>query len=521
MKASHLWLLVFVVALGAQPGFAGKFNSFSGPCKIEVSVPEPPVAYIGKKTARIEITNPYPDITADQLRTLIGQALAPDIAVTDSSPEALFKVNVITIERPTSKQYTLSERFHVKVGERPLYNKDGTRKTFLGTPVNEDVYEDRVLPVQYWEANGVISMSVDVKSATGATLDAFTPQANFNEKIKLSIGNESTPEAGHIPDERQMVHDMVNQIAGQVRHRYASSQRRDTVMLAIDDELKAGNAMAKAGKWDEALKQWESVRMKKNESDRVFNMAVANEMLAYSTYTSTQDMQAAFPLFSKAMELYGQALQADPGEKYIQHAQSRIMRAKTSMDTALKQYQAQRFEAEKVEQEIATKRQKEMDIEKTIEEGSKGDLPVPDTQGEVRFRTYARTRMNAMTGDPGDDQVNALLTNAKDLYGVEGDAGRKIIYQEIGRKRKHDKGVALYRENLTEFAKDKRIDADERSVLNDIRKQYNLPEAETAVMEQQAGIIAPPRPAPKPAPAKPAGGTARPAAVHKPVRSTP
>ena len=48
--------------------------------------------------------------------------------------------------------------------------------------------------------------------------------------------------------------------------------------------------MARAGKWDDALNQWVGVTMKKNASDRIFNMAVANEMLAYAKYRSTQDM---------------------------------------------------------------------------------------------------------------------------------------------------------------------------------------------------------------------------------------
>jgi tetratricopeptide (TPR) repeat protein len=511
MKSALLRSLVLAVAVGTA-AYAGTFNCFLGSCavRIDIAVPEPPVAYIGKKTAKIDATSQFPDMTADQLRTLISQALAPDIAATDSSPEAFFRVNVITFDRPVTKQYALSERFNVKVGQRPVYNKDGTPQKILGQPVMEDVYEERVLPVQYWEANGMVSMTVDVKSATGATLDAFTPTANYNHKIKLSVGNESTPEAGHVPDDHEMLREMASQVAAQIRHRYSWSQRRDVVNLAVDNELKAGNAIAKTGKWDEALKQWESVKMKKNESDRIYNMAVANEMLAYSTYGSTHDMQAAYPLFTKAMELYSQALQADPGEKYIQQAQTRIMRAKASMDTALKQYQAQRFEAEKLDNEITARRDKEKAIERLIADGAKGDLPPAETPGEVKFRTLAHARMNAISGDPSDDQINALLGTAKDLYGVDADAGRKIVYFEIGRKRQHDKGIALYRENLTEFAKNKRIEADERSVLRDIKQQYNLSDAETGDLELHAGITPPganspktPNPVPKPVAQKP------------------
>src|SRR5207245_1250838 len=161
--------------------------------------------YIGKKSANIFVTSAVADISAEQLRVQIAQALAPDIIATDPSPEAVFRVSVISYNQPKTRQYTLSERFRVKVADRPVYNKDGTQKVFLGVPVTEPVYEDRILPVAYWEGDASFSVEVDVLSNTNAHLDAFNPQANFNEKIKTSIGNESTPEAGQIPDNRQIL----------------------------------------------------------------------------------------------------------------------------------------------------------------------------------------------------------------------------------------------------------------------------------------------------------------------------
>jgi tetratricopeptide (TPR) repeat protein len=292
-----------------------------------------------------------------------------------------------------------------------------------------------------------------------------------------------------------MVHRLSNQIAGQIRRRYITTDRPDVVLLAIDDELKAGNAMARAGKWDDALNQWESVKMKKNASDRVFNIAVAYEMLAYGKYRNGGDMQAAFPLFTKAMDLYAQALQADPTEKYIQQAQARITRAKTSMEAAMKQYQAQSFEAGKVAQEIAARQKQETEINSLMEQGSKGDLPTPDSATDGKFRIYAREHLRNETGDPAREKIQAMLVAGKDLYGIEEDQGKRIVYQEIGRKRTHDKGVGLYRENLAEFAKDKRLDADQRAILSDISRQYGLSQQETSTLEQEAGVSSP---APKP-----------------------
>jgi len=507
MKPRFLFLLVSLTMLLGIPGFAGKFSGWKGPFKVAVQIPEPPVAYIGKKTAKIEVTNTIGEISSDQMRSLIEQALAPDIVATDPNPEALFKVHVVSFEQPTAKQYTLSERMQVKVGDRPVYNKDGTPKKFLGSPVTEPVYEERLVPVQYWEGNGSLSMSVDVLSASGARLDAFTPHLIFNQKLRLSVGSESTPEAAHVPNQREMIHSLANQLAAQVRRRYATTERPETVLLAIDDELKAGNEMARAGKWDDALNQWSGITMKKNASDRIFNIAVANEMLAYAKYRSTQDMQASFPLFTKALDMYAQALQADPSEKYIQQAQARITRAKSNMEAALKQYQAQSFEAEKIAQEIAAKQKEENEIATLISQGEnrqgeKGDLPETDSPEEQKFRTYARTHMN-LTGDPSAEQINAMLTAGKDLYSVDNEPGKKIVYQEIGRKRRHDKGMSLYRENLAQFSKNKRLKPEERGILSDISKKYGLTQTETGELEEESGIVNPP--------AKPATSAPKPA----------
>lgn len=520
MKPRFLFLLVALTMLLEIPGFAGKFSGWKGPFKVAVQIPEPPVAYIGKKTAKIEVTNAIGEISPDQMRSLIEQALAPDIIATDPNPEALFKVHIVSFEQPTAKQYTLSERMQVKVGERPVYNKDGTPKKFLGTPVTEPVYEERLVPVQYWEGNGSLSMSVDVLSSSGARLDAFTPHIIFNQKLRLSVGSESTPEAAHVPDQREMIHSLANQLAAQVRRRYATTERPETVLLAIDDELKAGNEMARAGKWDDALNQWAGVTMKKNASDRIFNMAVANEMLAYAKYRSTQDMQASFPLFTKAMDMYAQALQADPSEKYIQQAQARITRAKSNMEAALKQYQAQSFEAEKIAQEIAARQKDEDEIAALIKQGEnrqgeKGDLPETDSPGEQKFRTYARTHMNNLTGDPSSEQISAMLAAGKDLYSIDSEPGKKIVYQEIGRKHRHDKGISLYRQNLAQFSKNKRLKPEERGILNDISKEYGLGQTETGELEQQSGIVNPPAKLAAPAPKTPS----RPHVAPKPAQS--
>ncbi len=513
-KLKILCLVACLTVVASEPVFAGKFRgTWGSSCKIDVKVPEPPVAYIGKKSAKILVTSAAADIPAEQLRVQIEQALAPDIIATDPSPEAVFRVSVISYNQPKTKQYTLSERFRVKVADRPVYNKDGTQKVFLGVPVTEPVYEDRVLPVAYWEGDASLSVEVDVLSNTGAHLDAFNPQANFNEKIKTSVGNESTPEAGQIPDNRQILNRVTGQIVGQIRKRYARTERFETVMLAIDDELKAGNAMAQAGKWDEAIKQWESVKMKKNESDRLYNMAAANEMLAYTAYRNTQNMEASFPLFSKALAMYEEALKTDPTEKYIQQAQARIMRAKTNMDTAMKHYEAQRFEAEKLEHQIEARRQKEQEIALSIERGAKGGITTPDSPDEAKFRTYAKARIGN-AGDPSDDQINAMLNAGKQLYNIENDPGKRVIYEEIGRKRRHDQGLRLYRESLADFAKDKQINADARSSLKDIQEKYALSESETAHIEQEFGITVPKKTAPS-APNTPTKPGSRPAAAHK------
>src|SRR6201999_2792079 len=114
MKAKSLFLFALLVITIEIPAVAGKFSGWSGPFKVEVRIPEPPEAYIGKKSVKLSVVSAPPAIATDQMKALIAQALAPDIAVTEADPEPSFKVTVISYILPISRQYTLSERMQVK-----------------------------------------------------------------------------------------------------------------------------------------------------------------------------------------------------------------------------------------------------------------------------------------------------------------------------------------------------------------------------------------------------------------------
>jgi tetratricopeptide (TPR) repeat protein len=460
---------------------AGKFSTWTGAkVQVSISVPDPPQAYLGKRTVRVEVQPFTAEIGSDHLRMLIEQALAPELGIDNVKPEAIIRVSLVTYSRPELKNYTLNEKIWTKTGEKTVYNKKGEAS-------QQDVYGERVVPVQYWEGAAGLSLHVEAGATDGATLDVFDPRSNYGQKLKLSIAGEATPEAQQgIPSQTQILASLVQDSVSAIKARYTLTDRNEVVTLAIDDELKVGNSLAQAGKWSDALRAWDTAQMKKNPADRIYNLAAAYEVLAYDTYRQSREAAAASASFTKAMDMYAQAQQTDPGEKYIRQASARIARAKESMDRAIKQYQAQQFEVQKHQQELAQLQEEEAVIKAAATPSMTAGVKVlgsSDSESDSRFRLYVRTRLAMDPTEPEHNGIAELVAGGQQRYEVDPETGRRIVLQEIGKKRLHTQGTQVYREDLTAYAKDGVITKDERSLLRDIADRYGLGQEDTQVLE--------------------------------------
>jgi hypothetical protein len=93
-------------------------------------------------------------------------------------------------------------------------------------------------------------------------------------------------------------------------------------LLAVDGDLKAGNRLAEAGLFKQALTEWTRRTWSGDkEAARLHNVGVAHEALAYELPPDAAQHRAEL---EQASEHYRKALALDPGEKYFAEPIRRI-----------------------------------------------------------------------------------------------------------------------------------------------------------------------------------------------------
>ncbi len=281
------------------------------------------------------------------------------------------------------------------------------------------------------------------------------------------------------------------------------------------DPLRPGNDAAKGGDWAGALKLWDSAKMKKKdeEGDRIFNIAAANEALAYDTYAKQQNPDEAEPQFAKALELYEQARQLDPKEKYITQSSGRLQRARANIENAKKQYAAQQLAAlEALKQ--AEDKQKELDAEKLKAEAERMKKeaeekalwdPRPDSQSEAVFRNVARAKFKTLPVPVAAEEAGKLQTMGGMAFKLQPNEAKRVVLQEKKWREEIDSKLAMYKESFSALVSDKTVSAEERTMLAQVSQNLGLGEDDTKGVESQFQFTEPgktPPPAPKAAAAK-------------------
>lgn len=520
--------VVIAILLTAAIASAGQFKCGALRTSEDVAVlniPHPPDALLKAKNLRMQWESVGGFQKADQLRQNIEQGLNKEFGFTDPSPDAIIKLSILSFEPVTEKRYSQNESRPIKVGEKPIYNKEGKQ---TGT---QDIIENRVVPVEYWEGSGSIKINFSVMDKTGVPIDTFAPKARYHNKREISINGQSTltpaprllfvrkPDAGasSLPTPASLEIMMMDQVANQVKRRYTATFDPVKVILGCDGELRAGNKLAVAGQWKEAQDTWTASNLKKNGADRTFNIAVATEASAYAEYARTQNIEDMLPLFTKAMDLYGQALTADPQEKYMREQRDRLTVAKTNIENVRKQYELQQAEARKAEEEARKVLEARM-----VEERRKTDLDAairdtsPDTPEEAKFRPVARIRIGATQGDVSQEQAQDLIGFGQRTYALNELRSYRVVWQEVERKKTIGQKLKDYEDTFKAFVADGKLTPDERLQLKDIQKTMALEDPEVRAAEakftfrdETKTASTPPLPrtpkptTPKPAPTKP------------------
>ena len=474
-------ILLFILELFSPMLHAANFRCGFLRRKVEatLSIPRPPdILIFGRNIQVVVAETPRTFNRADKnrIRMEVEQALTPDFIGVSNNPEAIFKVYVVDYDSNINRSKK-TERRRIVVGKECTTDKNGKERC-------ADKYEDRNVPVEYWEANARMNWRIEVEDSSGTLIDiGFSAGDSYESKKEVSVNGVSQLGRTSLPNEREIKSQMITNTANKFTRRYRKTYDSVTVDLACDDELSVGNKLVQDSNnvvrkdWEGALKLWESAKMKKaeTEGDRLYNMAVAYEALAFRAFDESGVPEDADPYFYKALALYQQSMALDPGEKYIQRAADRLPISQNSLRRAKEQKeildQEERFALELAlaEEEY---RQLEEEYRQLIEEERRLAMArseKEDTPEEKNFRTYFRARF-VNTVDMDDEEEEKIVISGQEMFNIDENQTLRVIDQEVLRNR----NIRKYREEFDFFVKKGTITKDDRDALNAIATSLSM-----------------------------------------------
>jgi hypothetical protein len=203
------------------------------------------------------------------------------------------------------------ETKYVKIGERQEWDEKKKKN------VTKDVYGNRDEPASWRIADGSLSASVEVALAGQGAPRTSDVGTSYHNQFKIESG--VPPEAA---TEESLRRFMVAAAADNAIAQVTFSPDPLEALLAVNDELKAGNRLAQSGLFQEALDEWSRRTYKGGtEAARIHNVGVAHEALAYKLPPYSPEHREHL---QQAKEHYLKALQLDPGEKYFRDPPPRI-----------------------------------------------------------------------------------------------------------------------------------------------------------------------------------------------------
>jgi len=427
--------LVFMLFGPAVLLVAGKFNCGklnAASDQVTLQIPRPPDAYPQIKSIKVEIVGADQNFTEQaRLKAQIEQALARDFNVDVAKADVRLLVTVVAYDTPTVTN-------HVQMESRPVT---------VGNTV-----QNQTVPVNYWVGSGRISLRVRMVDSDGVPMDTFDPDEVYRvtrenvvretgpgtrnnnsvmDRLKvpsIPFGNKKSapkPEEAAAVTGKEMTPAEINAamldtVSVKIRRRYVRSTDPVEFKLACDEELRPGNRMAVGSSpdWEKATKLWTDADVGKNEADRVYNLAVAQEALAYKAYEATLNPADTVPFFDQSLLLYQKAQQLDPGEKYINASAERLKIASTNIKRALDQRKLWESERDKARDTFIAER-----------EGQKAiDVKRADYPKEAAFRQLMRASLAA---DPKGDSSPMRATGEK--LGLSEPEVQRVITQETKR----------------------------------------------------------------------------------------
>jgi hypothetical protein len=303
--------------LGIVAGLTGVAEAKFGMSKTRVMLPRlrPPVNALLAETVYLDVRSESPEVTGSHVSLVKGRvedALRGSdmyrLVDRERDADAVLKVSLSALRAEVRDEVRMETKY-VKIGERQEWNE---KKKKYET---KDIYGNRSEPVSYRIADGSLSANVVVGGQGG---DRTTDVGGSYHKQLRMDGNMPSEMATEESLKRFLVTATADAVVGQVT--FAPDPVE--ALLAVNDELKAGNKLAEAGLFQEALDEWSRRTYKGDtEAARLHNVGVAHEALAYRLPPFTAEHRGHL---TQAKELYLKAMQMDSGEKYFREPPPRV-----------------------------------------------------------------------------------------------------------------------------------------------------------------------------------------------------
>ncbi len=463
----------------------GDFDARRG--TVTIRVVKPPERYLTGKTMRVKIGAAPKSFTRQtELLTALERALSSQfVRAENGDPDLTFVVDVIAYDAPAVREYDVKEKRNVKVGERPLYNDDGTpKKGLLGGQATQAIYEEQMLPIGYWEGTGRLEIRLSVAARGGsATVDSVAASAEYSVKTKLSdpapqasladmgrdlkrmIGFGQKKEEATRPTATGLDLQFIEEVTAKASGRFAKSVAETSTVLATEASLSAGTALAVAGDWAAAIESWEKAPIKNSKNDwmRLYNLGVGHIALAFHIYDEGGDSAQAGGLFDRGGQLLLKSAELKPSEKHVTEALQQYARFKDAMANVAIEAAARGAAERKAMADIAAQREKLLKDKR------------PDTAKEQEFRQLVAVRIKGAKGLLAGDDKSELEQIGQKGYGLTTIQSQRIVFQESRRLEAAAEAIETYTTTFSSLVDDGVLSVDEKEVLRGLAKNLDIP----------------------------------------------
>lgn len=379
----------------------------------------------------------------------------------------------------TRETRSVSLNFHT--GEHTESDKQGKAKQ-----VEDCKWEER--DVAYLVSKGKLVLNLtalDAKAQSALFTQLISPYYSQESMVAgpRQCGNQTyTVAAGQLQDRGAILAHLVDRaVAEAVRYAAGYDERRE-VLLAVDNELKPGNAQALGGNWLEALTAWTEAPIKPKETDkeaaRQYNLGVAHEALA-ATSMRNESFDEATTHLNEAEKSYSQALGLDRDEKYFRDTLARLQRDRA----VLEKEQEHQFLKQAEAASLAPAPPAEPAAPITVSIPLEG-WPPGEAEAVHDFRVYVRLRLGAQKGDVSEAFKQKLVASAPD-YGVKEGIAMQVVDSEAKRLLVLQQNMDKYREDFKDVASDGMVSPDERAMLLKRQKTLHLSDDQVKEVEAQ------------------------------------